>query len=96
MPQERYDAVINIRYLQRSLFEPLRHALRPGGLLLFETYLIDQQRLGHPRNPAFLLQPNELRTAFSACEILAYQEGLVQTGAESAYLARLLARRRVD
>lgn len=93
LPVERYDAVINIRYLQRSLFRPLQRALKPGGLVLFETFLIDQQTIGHPSNPAFLLQRGELRAAFAACEILVYEEGLFPSPSQPAYLARMIARR---
>jgi tellurite methyltransferase len=93
LPRGCYDAAINIRYLQRSLFEPLRAAVKVGGIILFETFLIDQQALGHCRNPAFLLQRGELRAAFSACEILVYEEGLFPDAAPPAYLARMIARR---
>jgi tellurite methyltransferase len=96
LPVARYDAAINIRYLQRSLFEPLQRAVKPGGIILFETFLIDQQMFEHPRNPAHMLQHGELRRAFAGCEILVYSEGLVGSADGSAYLARLLARRRLD
>jgi SAM-dependent methyltransferase len=96
LPVARYDAAINIRYLQRSLFEPLQRAVKPGGIILFETFLIDQQLLGHPRNPAHLLQHGELRQAFASCEILIYSEGRVESADGSAYVAQLLARRLSD
>jgi len=93
LPRSRYDAVINIRYLQRSLFEPLQEAVKPGGVILFETFLADQRSIGHPRNPEFLLQRGELRTVFARCEILVYEEGLFHATTRPCYLARLLARR---
>ncbi len=93
LPRACYDAAINIRYLQRSLFEPLQAAVKVGGIVLFETFLIDQQRLGHCHNPAFLLQHGELRAAFSRCDILVYEEGLFHSASQSAYLARMVARR---
>jgi len=92
LPVACYDAAINIRYLQRSLFLPLQRALKPGGVILFETFLINQQSFGHPRNPAHMLQPNELRLAFAACEILVYEDGLVHSVDGPASVARLLAR----
>ena len=94
LPRSCYDVVITIRYLQRSLFEPMQQAVKPGGVILFETFLIDQQAVGHPRNPAFLLQHGELRAAFSSCDILTYEEGLFHSASQSAYLARMVARRR--
>jgi len=93
LPTDRYDAVINFRYLQRSLFGALHRAVKPAGLIVFETFLIDQQALGHPRNPAFFLQRGELRAAFAACEILVYEEGLFQDP-HPTYYARMIARRR--
>jgi len=93
LPHDCYDVAINIRYLQRSLFGPLQRAVKPNGIILCETFLIDQQTFGHPRNPAFLLQRGELQAAFSPCEILVYEEGLFDSGSQQAYLARMLARR---
>jgi tellurite methyltransferase len=94
LPVALYDAVINIRYLQRALFTPLQRTVKPGGIILFETFLIAQQAFGHPRNPAHMLQPDELRRAFAGCEIVLYTEGLVHGADGPAYLARLLARPR--
>lgn len=92
LPRQRYDAIINIRYLQRSLFAPFRLAIKPGGLILFETFLIDQQTLSEHRNAAYLLQRGELRAAFSDYEILVYEEGLYQSSGAPSYLARMIAR----
>ena len=83
------DLVVVVRYLERPLFGPIARALRPGGLLVYETFTADQAALGHPRNPRFLLQPGELRDAFPALRTLAYQEGFF----DGAHLARLVARR---
>jgi len=93
LPPQRYDVILNMRYLQRSLWSRLKQALRPGGLIVFETFTSEQRRFGHPTNPAFLLQPGELRRFFADHEILHYTEGLFDTEAGPAYLARMLARR---
>lgn len=93
LPAARFDAVINIRYLQRSLFGQLEHTLKPGGVLLFETFLVDQLQRGHPRNPAYLLRRGELAQAFPGLERLEYEEGLLAHESGSDYLARLLARK---
>jgi tellurite methyltransferase len=93
LPQRRYDAIINIRYLQRSLFVAFRQALKPGGIILFETFLIDQQALSEHRAATYLLQRGELRAAFSGWDVLSYQEGCYQTSCGPSYLARMIARR---
>ncbi|MGD9763100.1 MAG: methyltransferase domain-containing protein [Candidatus Binatia bacterium] len=93
LPARRYAAVVNIRYLQRSLFEPMRESVVPGGVVLFETFLRDQARLGHPRNPAFLLERGELRARFADFELIFYEEGCFTAESGDAYLARMIARR---
>ncbi len=75
LPEESFDLILNIRYLQRSLFPQMCLALRPGGVLLFETYTRAQLEFdGGPRNPVHLLESDELRTAFLALRVLFYRE----------------------
>lgn len=93
LPTHRYAAVVNTRYLQRSLFAALRCSVRPGGVVAFETFLREQARIGHPRNPAFLLEPGELRDAFAGFEILVDEEGCFTADGAPEYLARVIARR---
>ena len=87
-----YDLVINFNYLQRSLFPRITNALRAGGAIIFETYLVDQQAIGHPKNPAYLLEHNELLNAFRNFRVLWYREGKFSDGGEPAYRASLFAR----
>ncbi len=72
-----FDVVLNIRYLDRALLPHLKAALRPGGMLLFDTFLIDQLAFGHPSNPLFMLDHYELRDLLSDMDLLRYREGLV-------------------
>ena len=94
LPADLYDAAINIRYLQRSLFGTLQRCVKPGGVILFETFLIDHHVVRHVTNPEFLLQHGELRRAFADCDVLVYEEGQLDTEDAPAHLARLVARRR--
>ncbi len=93
LPERRYDIIVKTFYLQRDLFAAIKRALVPGGIAVIETFLVDQREIGHPRNPAFLLDRGELGRAFSDFEILESHEGLFETGRERAYLARLAARK---
>jgi len=62
-------------YLQRNLFPALIQALKPGGFLIYQTYIADQQNLpGGPRDPTYLLKPNELLEAFAGLQVLHYRE----------------------
>ena len=75
LPDSAFDVVTAFYYLQRSLFPAIRRALRPRGVLVYETYTIHQLEYPHgPRSPQHLLQPGELRDAFADLEILFYAE----------------------
>ena len=75
LPENSFFVILCFHYLQRSLFPQIVRALRPGGLLLFETYTRAQLNYaGGPRNPAHLLEFGELRTAFRGLHALFYRE----------------------
>jgi hypothetical protein len=81
-------------FLFRPLAATIAAALRPGGLLLYETFTLEQAALEWgPSNPEFLLAPGELPTLFSSLEILDHWEGRT-AGERPSALARLAARRR--
>ena len=87
-------AILVFRFLFRPLATEIVQALRPGGLLLYETFTSHQRNLGQgPGNPEFLLDPNELPQLFDALELIDYEE-VVSAGPRPAALARLAARRR--
>ena len=89
-----FDVVLNLTFLNRELVLRLIGALRPGGMLLFDTFLIDQAVTGHPNDPAFLLRRGELREMLSAMELLRYREGIVTyPSGNTAWRAMALARR---
>lgn len=78
---EQYDLVLVFFYLQRELFPALISALKPGGFLLYKTYMTDQQQFsGGPSNPEFLLKPNELLHAFESLRVLHYHETVKDKG----------------
>jgi len=91
---ESFDAVVNINFLERAPIPRLKNLLRVGGMILFETFLIDQAATGHPRNPSFMLGHYELRQLLSEMELIRYREGLtVDSDNKSAWRATALARR---
>lgn len=75
LPEHSYDLILCIRYLQRSLFPQICRALRPGGMLLYETFTRAQLDFeGGPKDPSHLLKPGELREAFHELCVLFYRE----------------------
>jgi len=92
-PDSAYDLILNINFLLRSLVPKIKNALLPGGYIIFDTYLLDQQDLGHPRNPAYLLNHNELLDLFRGFRILCYQEGKFCVDGKESFRAELLGQK---
>lgn len=70
-----FDLVVVVHYLHRPLFPALIAALKPGGVLVYETFTAAQAARGRPTNPAFLLEPGELPRLVAPLAILAAREG---------------------
>jgi tellurite methyltransferase len=73
-----YDVIICFNYLQRSLIPQIREGIRPGGMVVYETFTVDQIQFGHPRNPDYLLEHNELLRMFGEFRCLRYHEGTIE------------------
>ena len=95
LKDESFDAIVNINFLERSLFADFVRALRPGGVLIADTFLVDQLEIGHPSNPHFMLAHGELRELANGLDVEEYREGLVTyPSGERAYRASIAARKR--
>ena len=74
---QNYSAIIGFRYLHRPLFPAIKNAVEPGGLVVYETFTIENRRFGRPSNTNFLLQPGELKTIFQDWQTIFYFEGVL-------------------
>ena len=74
---EKFEGIVVTNYLHRPLFPRLIEALAPGGVLLYETFMLGNERFGKPSNPEFLLRPGELREAFAGLSEMGFEEGPV-------------------
>jgi len=87
----RFDAVVVVNYLFRPRLADLLGLLGPGGVLIYETFMVGNERFGKPSNPDFLLRPGELldltRGAFS---VVAFEQGEV-AAPKPAMIQRLCA-----
>jgi hypothetical protein len=86
---EEYELVLVFHFLHRPLFPSLVKALRPGGVLLYETFTKEQARHGRPTNPEFLLDPGELPGLVAPLEVIRQREGEF----EGRHLASVAARK---
>lgn len=70
----RFDVIVVSRFLDRSLCDAIMAALKPAGLLFYQTftrYKLDPQG---PKNPDYLLDSNELLELFAPLRVVFYQE----------------------
>ena len=77
--ESSYDIIICFKYLQRSLIQQLKDGLRTGGMVVYETFIVDQTRFGKPKNPDHLLKHNELLDLFRDFRCLRYREGIFKS-----------------
>ena len=83
MGKAQYDLVTNFYYYDTSIFPQVIEALKPGGMFILEQFSIDHlnyretSRFG-PRNPNYLVKPNELLEHFKPLRILYYEDTVVE------------------
>lgn len=96
LPKEEYDVILVFFYLHRALFPVLFDALKPNGMLVYETFTIDNYlHYRHPRRWEFCLAQNELLRLASRLRILHYDEGQHEGGhgGSPVFTAQLIAQK---
>ena len=97
---ESFDAIVCVSFLDRSLFKLFAKMLRPGGMLVYETFtrahleVVARGRARGPRNATYLLEAGELATLVSPLIVEEHDEGLVVDDAGERHVARVMARKR--
>jgi SAM-dependent methyltransferase len=86
----KFGAIVVTNYLHRPLFPHLAASLDEGGVLIYETFMLGNERFGRPSNPKFLLRPGELKDAFAGLQVLDFEEGEFERP-KRAMLQRLCA-----
>lgn len=73
-----FDVIVSCHFLERPLNPHLMAALRPGGLLFYQTFTLERVDDSGPKNAEYRLAVNELLTLFPGMRVLVYrEEGLV-------------------
>jgi SAM-dependent methyltransferase len=90
----RFSGIVVTNYLFRPILARIAGALGTGGVLIYETFSLGQERYGRPRNPEHLLHPGELLglAESAGLMVLAYFCGEVM-GTEPSVRQRIAARR---
>ena len=95
LEKNKYDLVVNINYLNRRFFHQIKEALKPEGVVIFETFIIAHGDFDNPQNPEYLLRRNELLHAFIDLDIIYYEERLdINMRGEKTMVASLVAKKR--
>ena len=97
---ESFDAIVCVSFLDRSLFKAFAEMLKPGGVLVYETFtrghldVVARGAARGPRNAAYLLEAGELPTLVAPLVVQEHDEGLVVDDAGERHVARVMARKR--
>ncbi|MBW8012616.1 MAG: class I SAM-dependent methyltransferase [Chloroflexi bacterium] len=67
LPKDKFDVILNFNFLERKTFPLYRKALKPGGWLLFETFVRNGEVGPHPE---YYLNSGELLGAFEDFDIV--------------------------
>ena len=100
IPEERYDLILSTHFLNRRLFPLIIEGLKPGGVVIIETFMegdrppaANDAGAEAPTNRDYLLRPNELLLAFLKLHVLYYEEKDNVPPIRASHLATLVARR---
>ena len=71
--QNAFDLILCFNFLDRRIFPAIQRALKPGGLIFYETFTVDYLKYSSFKRE-WVLEQNELLDAFSELRILRYRE----------------------
>ena len=69
-----FDVIVVSRFLDRTLSDAIIGALKPDGLLFYQTFTREKTSPKPPNNPDYLLTENELLALFSPLRVIFYRE----------------------
>ncbi len=84
IPPDRYELIVNIRFLNRRLFPMIQDGLRSGGVLIFESFL-------DGLTDKYCLKRNELLRAFQSLRIIYYEEKKIDPAEKYDQIASLVS-----
>lgn len=81
LASQHFAGIVVTNYLWRLRLPDVLAMLAPGGVLIYETFMLGNAAYGKPSNPDFLLAPGELREIAAAAGLheIAFAEGYAET-----------------
>lgn len=73
-PPNSFDCIVVSYFLERTICNAIAAALKPRGLLFYQTFSINKISDKGPSSERFLLKNNELIQLFNSLEVRFYQE----------------------
>ena len=79
MGEAQYDLITDFYYHDTKMLPDVMRALKPGGAFVLQNFSIDQLKTNRfgPKNPDYLVKPNELLKHFAAYRVLHYEDSVV-------------------
>ncbi|MCA9656727.1 MAG: class I SAM-dependent methyltransferase [Myxococcales bacterium] len=74
LPAAQYDVIVVANFLVRDACREIAAALRPGGLLFYETFSLESRPGARHKNPDYCLRRGELLELFSALHPVVWRE----------------------
>ena len=92
LPAAHFEVIVNFHFLERGTIPVYRQALKPGGLIFFDTF---SKRGEQNDSPVYYLDPGELIGWFHDFEIIHYTENNLDPSENHSErgLAQLIARK---
>jgi SAM-dependent methyltransferase len=74
-----FDGIVVTNYLWRPLLPQLFACLEDDGVLIYETFMVGNERFGKPSRPEYLLRPGELLDLLhKRFTVIAFEQGEVE------------------
>ncbi|WP_038126280.1 methyltransferase domain-containing protein [Thiomicrorhabdus sp. Milos-T2] len=70
LPEQQFDLITVVRFLNRDMYDYIKKATRPGGFVLFQTFVEGVEQFSSPKNPNFILGKTELAEVFAGFNII--------------------------
>ena len=71
---DTFDIIVISKFLDRKLIKHIRHAIKPNGLIFYQTFIKDRIIKSGPENPNYQLNENELLDFFEDWKLIFYRE----------------------
>jgi len=69
-----FDVIVVSKFLDRGLIKHIRHAIKPNGLIFYQTFVKDRIDKSGPKNSDYQLNGSELLKFFNDWKLIFYRE----------------------